>query len=87
MVLTDPARPDAAMDRLAVRFPHVLVLQHEPEGAARDDRSYGARVAGRSDLEVACGFVEHVRGGEPDEAERDLLAEALEAGRLAAASA
>ncbi|MCU1693547.1 MAG: exonuclease SbcCD subunit [Frankiales bacterium] len=87
VVLTDPARPDAAMDRLSVRFPHVLVLVHEPEGVVRDDRTYGARVAGRSDLEVALGFVEHVRGTAPDDGEADLLAAALEAGRLAAVSA
>ncbi|MCW2777562.1 MAG: putative exonuclease [Frankiales bacterium] len=87
VVLTDPVRPDDAMARLSVRFPHVLVLAHEPEGAGRDDRTYGARVAGRSDLEVATGFVEHVRGGAPDDAETGLLAAALEAGRLAGVSA
>ncbi len=87
VVLTDPVRPDAAMDRLQARFPHVLVLHHEPEGVERDDRTYGARVAGRSDLEVATGFVAHVRGSAAGQAEEQLLADALEAGRLAAASA
>ena len=87
VVLTDPVRPDAAMDRLSARFPHVLVLQHEPEGVERDTRSYGARVAGRSDLEVAAGFVAHVRGTPAEQAEEQLLADALEAGRLAAVSA
>ena len=87
VVLTDAVRPDAAMARLSLRFPHVLVLAHEPEGAVRDDRTYGARVRGRSDLEVAVGFVEHVRGGAADDAEQALLAAALDAARLAAASA
>jgi DNA repair protein SbcD/Mre11 len=87
VVLTDTVRPDEAMARLSVRFPHVLVLQHEPEGSVRDDRTYGARVAGRSDLEVGTGFVEHVRGGPASEGEQALLAQALEAGRLSAASA
>jgi exonuclease SbcD len=87
VVLTDPVRPDEAMARLSLRFPHVLVLQHEPEGAVRDDRTYGARVRGLDDLEVSAGFVEHVRGGPASEAERALLAAALEAGRLAGASA
>ncbi len=86
VVLTDPARPDDAMARLSVRFPHVLVLVHEPEGVVRDDRTYGARVTGRTDLEVATGFVEHVRGTAPSSDEDDLLAAALEAGRLAGAS-
>ena len=86
-MLTDAVRPDDAMARLTARFPHVLVLAHEPEGVVRDDRTYGARVTGRTDLEVAAGFVEHVRGGPAVEAEHALLAAALEAGRLAAASA
>ena len=93
-VLTDPVRPDDAMERLRARFPHVLVLDWRPEGAVADDRTYGARVAGRDDLDVAVEFVRHVRGGgaagnagAADEAERALLAQALEAGRLAGASA
>jgi exonuclease SbcD len=94
VVLTDPVRPEDAMLRLRSRFPHVLVLDWQPDGAAADERTYGARVAGRDDLDVVTEFVRHVRGGgtasdagAADEAERALLAEALEAGRLAAASA
>ncbi|MDT7572134.1 MAG: repair protein SbcD/Mre11 [Actinomycetota bacterium] len=94
VVLTDPVRPDDAMARLRTRFPFVLVLDWQPEGAVADERSYGARVAGRDDLEVVAEFVRHVRcggstsdEGAADEAERALLAQALEAGRLAAASA
>ncbi len=93
VVLTDPVRPDDPMARLRVRFPHVLVLEWRPEGAVADERTYGARVAGRDDLEVAAEFVRHVRAGgstsqegAADDAERALLAEAFEAGRLAAAS-
>ncbi len=82
VVLTDTARPEAAMDRLAVRFPHVLVLAHEPAGVGRSTDSYTARVSGRSDLEVATAFVEHVRGTAADAAERGLLADAFEAVRL-----
>jgi exonuclease SbcD len=94
VVLTDPVLPDDAMNRLRLRFPHVLVLRPEPEGAVADERSYGARVAGRDDLEVLAEFVRHVRvggstsdEGRADDAERALLQQALEAGRLAAASA
>ena len=96
VALTDPVRPDDAMELLRRRFPHVLVLEWRPEGAVADARSYGARVAGRDDLDVAAEFVRHVRGagaggpgedGAPDEAELALLREALEAGRLARASA
>ena len=93
VVLTDPVRPEEAMQRLRVRFPHVLVLEWQPEGAVADEGSYGARVADRDDLEVAMEFVRHVRAGgstspagAADDAERVLLQQALEAGRLAAAS-
>ncbi|MDT7572415.1 MAG: repair protein SbcD/Mre11, partial [Actinomycetota bacterium] len=84
VTLTDAARPDDAMARLTARFPHVLVLRHEPEGAAVDERSYVARVAGRTPTQIGAAFVEHVRGTpiEPDEAE--LLSAALENDRLAA---
>lgn len=94
VVLTDEVRPEDAMTRLRSRFPHVLVLDWQPEGAVADERSYGARVAGRSDLEVVTEFVRHVRGagstsevGACTEQDTALLGQALEAGRLAAASA
>jgi exonuclease SbcD len=81
VVLTDRARPEEAMARLHSRFPHVLVLAHEPEGVERSQESYTARVANRTDLEVATAFVEHVRGTVADEAETALLEEAFEAVR------
>ena len=94
VMLTDAVRPEDAMVRLRTRFPHVLVLDWQPEGATPDERSYGARVAGRDDLEVVAEFVRHVRGGgsssdagAADAGERALLASALEAARLAGASA
>ena len=94
VVLTDAVRPDDPMARLRTRFPHVLVLDWQPAGAVADDRTYGARVAGRDDLAVVSEFVRHVRcggstsdAGAADDGERDLLAQALEAGRLAAVSA
>jgi exonuclease SbcD len=93
-VLTDAVRPEDPMARLRTRFPHVLVLDWQPDGAVADGRTYGARVAGRDDLAVVTEFVRHVRcagstsdSGIPDEDERALLAEALEAGRLAVVSA
>ena len=82
VTLTDAARPDEAMARLTQRFPHVLVLRHEPEGAVADDRTYAARVSGRTPLQVGEAFVEHVRGTPIEEPERALLTEALEAARL-----
>jgi DNA repair protein SbcD/Mre11 len=79
VTLTDLARPEAAMDRLRRRFPHVLTLAFEPEGAVRDERSYRARVAGRDDLTVAAEFVRHVRDTGLTVGERDLLTAAFTA--------
>ena len=87
VVLTDRARPEEAMTRLSSRFPHVLVLAHEPEGPARGEQSYGARLANRDDLAVAREFVSHVRRTDADAGEQALLADAFEAGRLASSSA
>ncbi len=82
VVLTDAARPEAAMDRLATRFPHVLVLAHEPAGVERSTASYKARVSGRTDLQVATAFVQHVRGTEATGVEQTLLSDAFEGVRL-----
>jgi exonuclease SbcD len=81
VTLTDPSRPEAAMDALRARFPHVLVLAFEPEGVRPDERGYRARIAGRDDLSVAAEFVRHVRNSPASDAERQLLAGAFEAVR------
>ena len=87
VTLTDAARPDEAMSRLSRRFPQVLVLDWKPTSGGVDPRSYGARVSGRSDAEVAEAFVLHVRRTPATDAERALLAEAAEAVRVGAAVA
>ena len=81
VTLTDPRRPEGAMDALRVRFPHVLVLAFEPEGAVPDGRGYRARTAGRDDLAIAAEFVRHVSNAPPTAGEQDLLARAFEAVR------
>jgi len=81
VTLTDPSRPEAAMDALRARFAHVLVLAFEPEGVRPDERGYRARIAGRDDLSVAAEFVKHVRNEPASEPERQLLASAFEAAR------
>jgi DNA repair protein SbcD/Mre11 len=81
VTLTDPSRPQAAMDAVRARFPHVLVLAFEPEGVRPDERGYRARVAGRDDLSVAAEFVRHVRNEPASDSERQLLAGAFEAVR------
>jgi DNA repair protein SbcD/Mre11 len=83
VVLTDASRPEGAMEKLRQRFPHILVLTHEPEGTAADPRSYRAKVAGRDDLAVAAEFVQHVRNAPATPGERKLLATAFEEARRA----
>lgn len=84
VTLTDPQRPSQAMERLRARFPDTLVLGFDPEGALPSAKvSYSSRLAeAEDDLSVCCGFLEHVRGRQPDEEERNVLTEALETVRL-----
>ena len=86
VTLTDAARPDDAMARLTARFPHVLVLRHEPDGATADNATYAARVAGRTPLEIGAAFVEHVRRTPPDNDELALLTSAIVGTRLSGAA-
>ena len=81
VTLTDPSRPEGAMDSLRARFPHVLVLAFEPEGVVPDQRGYRARTAGRDDLSIAAEFVRHVSNACPTAAEEQLLASAFAAVR------
>ncbi len=82
VALTDATRPEGAMDALRARFPHILVLTFEPEGAVPDRRGYRAILAGRDDLAIAAEFVKHVRNGPVTEGEQQLLAEAFESVRV-----
>ena len=83
VTLTDPLRPLGAMERLRVRFPHTLDLRFDPSGVVTTMSAYAASLTERSDLDVCCDFLGHVRGGHgADDAERLLLAEAVEGARL-----
>jgi len=84
VTLTDAARPEAAMDRLRRRFPHILTLEFKPEGVAADRRSYRERVKGRDDLTIATEFVRHVRNTEATTTERELLEAAFASASQAA---
>jgi DNA repair protein SbcD/Mre11 len=77
--VTDQVRPEGGMDALRVRFPHILVLAHEPAGVVADGRDYRARVAGRDDLGIAAEFVRHVRGAAATDGELALLTSAFAA--------
>src|SRR3954449_252893 len=82
VTLTDPRRPMQAMDRLQARFPHALMLAFEPEGGARPRGPVMPRVDGRSDLDVALGFVAEVRDLAATTEEELLLQLACDACRL-----
>ena len=73
VTLTDRLRPDAAMERLRARFPHVLTLTFAPEGREHPARPAMPRVSGRSDHDVALGFVQEVRDLEATTEEALLL--------------
>jgi exonuclease SbcD len=82
VVLTDAHRPRHAMDRLRERFPHTLMLGFEPEGAPRDRGPLVPRVDGRSDFDVALGFVAEVRELEATTEEALLLQLACDSCRI-----
>lgn len=83
VTLTDPIRPLGAMERLRARFPHTLDLRFAPSGSVTTMSAYAASLTERSDLDVCCDFLTHVRGGHgADDAERELLGRAVEGARL-----
>jgi DNA repair protein SbcD/Mre11 len=88
ITLTDAQRPAQAMERLRLRFPDTLVLGFDPQGgAAKASKSYSSRLAeAQDDLSLCCGFLDHVRGRDADDAERLAIAAALDNVRLREAS-
>ena len=84
VTLTDPIRPTAAYDTVHRRFPTVLQLQFEPDRDLPLPASrYTVRSRSESPVQTCRDFLEHVRGGRgPDEAELELLTEAVEAVRV-----
>jgi exonuclease SbcD len=82
VTLTDAHRPMHAMDRLRQRFPHTLLLTFEPEGRPRDRGPVMPRVDGRSDFDVALGFVAEVRDLEATTEETLLLQLACDSCRI-----
>jgi exonuclease SbcD len=80
--ITDARRPLHAMERLRTRFPHALLLAFEPEGAPRARGPALPRVDGRSDLDVALGFVAEVRELEATTEEALLLQLACDSCRI-----
>lgn len=82
-VLTDPLRPVDAMRALQARFPFAVHMEWQrPEG--NPELRYRERVRGRSDVEVAQGFLSDVRS-EASAGEIRLLEDALRSASAAEA--
>ncbi|GAA1260720.1 exonuclease SbcCD subunit D [Saccharothrix xinjiangensis] len=79
VTLTDRVRPLDALRRLQARFPHAVHVEWRPAEGRAGELRFAERVRGRSDEEVACCFVEDVRGDRPGDRELALLREAFAA--------
>jgi exonuclease SbcD len=88
VVLTDPVRPAAPMERLRAAWPHTLMLDFEPEGGLVPPESDLRALAQAGDPVEICGlFAEYAGGGPPDAAEQLVLRDAVEAAQRAEALA
>jgi exonuclease SbcD len=70
------------MDRLLTRFPHTLMIGFEPDGGVARRGPVLPRVDGRSDLDVALGFVAEVRNLDATTEEELLLQLACDSCRV-----
>ncbi|NHT18262.1 exonuclease SbcCD subunit D [Cellulomonas sp. IC4_254] len=77
VTVTDAHRPADLYRRVRARFPHALVVQHQPPLRAAGPR-VAEVTAARDPLEVAAEFVQHVSGARPTEAEAAVLRRAYE---------
>jgi exonuclease SbcD len=82
VTLTDAQRPRMAMERLRQRFPHTLTLAFDPQGRPATRSPVMPHVTGRSDLDVALGFVQEVRDLEATTEETLLLQLACDSCRV-----
>ncbi len=82
VTLTDPLRPRLAMERLRGRFPRTLTLAFDPEGRETPRGPLLPHVSGKSDLDVALGFVQEVRDLEATTEESLLLQLACDSCRI-----
>jgi exonuclease SbcD len=88
VVLTDPARPHAPMERLREHWPHTLVLDFQPDAAEHAATAELIAVHdGAEPVEICAAFVEWVDSTLPSAAQRDALHSVVEAVRRAELSA
>ncbi len=80
VVLTDPVRPAAPMERLRAKWPHTLVLDFAPDGELTGAATDLSRLARTADPVQICGhFVEFTSGGAADEDQQAVLRDVIEA--------
>lgn len=78
-VVTDSERPLDLVAQLRARFPHLLVALHEPAERGTE-AAVRAVTAAQQPIEVLHDFVAYIRGGRgPDDNERAVLQEAVDA--------
>lgn len=79
VVLTDPRRPMAPMERLRERWPHTLVLDFAPDVPARQAAAVSRVRESADPLEICAEFMEWVDSTRPDREHEDALRRAVEA--------
>jgi DNA repair protein SbcD/Mre11 len=88
VVLTDPVRPPAPMERLRAKWPHTLMLDFAPEGGMVSSESDLRALAQAADPVEICGlFVAYAGGAPAGGAEQLVLRDAVEAAQRAEALA
>lgn len=85
VVLTDPHRPHAPMERLRQRFPHTLSLSFEPDGRQPEPIAPSRRLA-LSDEDLCLAFFDSVRSHRLSADEARYVRQAVEAVRAEAVS-
>jgi exonuclease SbcD len=87
-IITDPLLPAGPMDRLRQRFAHALHLVHRPDRTAEAaPETRAERLDGLDDLSVMVEFFTEQVGDTPSDAERAVLAEAVDATRSSGVAA
>lgn len=77
VLVTDAQRPPDLYARVKHRFPHALVILHQPPTSA-GERAHVAVTSAQDPLEVAAEFVEYITAAQPTSAEARALRAALE---------
>ncbi len=87
LTVTDPARPEQMVPRLRERFPHALVVRHQPASGPLLTSGGGSGVEALDPLEVVESFVQYVTGADASPDELRVFASAYESVNAAERSA